>query len=66
MRGIIIKHTLVDRFDGVDVHARPELLPNTEVEITGGKTVFGISYVKIKTADGIEGFVDADTIITVK
>ena len=61
-KGIIIEYTLVDAFDGSDIHARDSLEPNTVVEILGHTTLYGIDYVKIKYGNGKTGFVDAKCI----
>lgn len=62
-RGIIIEHTLVDKFDGNDIHMRDELTPNTNVEILDIVKVYGIDYAKIKYNNEKVGYIDMQCII---
>ena len=62
-KGIIIEHTLVDTFDGADIHKKEVLEPNTSVTILDHCIVYGIDYVKIEYGNGKIGFIDDKCIV---
>ena len=63
-KGIIIEHTLVDNFDGADIHKRPEIVPNTCVNVIGHGVFYGIAYTKIEY-ENIVGYVDSKCIVEI-
>ncbi len=67
MKGIIIDHTLVENFDGTDVHKKDVLAPNTPVEVLGHSVFYGNCYTKIRYGGKTKkiGFVDDKCIVEV-